>query len=150
MATPEFPPGYEEILAFAGSWEGEWRNITFGSSGPMTLECLPEMDGIVTCTVDIGGMVFGMVDPVPQTYTLSYDHEGVKFEILSDPVFGEIKGEMLFNGEVSAIAEIIPDPGIASMTSSGLWAHESFKGTQITFGNGGGAEGEIELHKVSE
>ncbi len=127
--TPEYPPGYEEAMVFAGTWEGEWRNTTFGSSGPMTATCIPAMDRTITCTSDIGGMVFGVIDPDPQTFTLYYDEEGVHFDILDHPVFGEINGTLLFNGEFTGIAELIPDPGIASMEMSGHITLDSFIGT---------------------
>jgi hypothetical protein len=148
---PTMAPGYEMAMQYSGTWEGTWKNTTFGSEGPITITGTVYQDGTVTMEVDVGGFVFGLIDPDPQTYTGTYDANGVLFSILDDPIFGQLEVEMDFNGTFSAMADLIPEASIASMQVSGTFGDGMAQGEyMIEFAGGGGAEGVIELTQTSQ
>ena len=71
--TTEDPVAYRVTLAtiLAGEWVGEWRNTTYGSTGPVAVDV--RVDGAAhtaTLTIDLGGAVFGEGDPEPFELTV--------------------------------------------------------------------------------
>jgi hypothetical protein len=64
----------------AGSWVGEWNNLTFGSSGSTTAEIDVREDGTGTITFDLNGDVFGLFDPPPITFEVSFDADGLTYK----------------------------------------------------------------------
>jgi hypothetical protein len=150
--TPATAPGYEQAVLFAGRWEGSWTNITFGSTGPVTIEVMIHDDGTADLTVDVGGMVFGAVNPDPATYSGTYDAEGAYFTIMDDPVFGEVVMTIsAADNSFTITGELIPDPGIASIEASGMFTEDTVDGEYTVFFAGGGqAVGETTLTKIEE
>lgn len=147
--SPTEDTGYDRALLFTGKWEGEWRNTTFGSRGGIEAEAFANPDGTASFSIDLGGLVFGALDPDPQTYSGTFDAEGAYFQILDDPVFGEVLITILSSGEVSMTADLIPDPGIATMEATGALTPDELTATYtITFIGGGQASGEVTLTKV--
>jgi len=150
--SPTVAPGYEIAMQYVGSWEGSWRNITFGSTGPITVETMVFPDGTAEFTVDIGGMVFGAVNPDPATYTGTYNEVGATFNFLDDPVFGEVVMTISFaDSSITVTGELIPDPGIARIEATGTFTEDTVTAEYTVFFTGGGqAVGETNLTRVEE
>lgn len=150
--SPTVAPGYEAALVYVGRWEGSWRNITFGSNGPIEGEFLVYPDGTAEISVDVGGFVFGMVDPDPITFAGTYNETEAIFELFNDPVFGYLIATIsAVTNEITLVGEIIPDSGIASLEASGMFTENTIN-TEYTvvFATGGQAVGEANLTKVEE
>src|SRR5947199_10768724 len=64
--------GNNSRLAFtdyAGLWTGTWRNNTFGSSGPSTLNvALSSGNSVMDWTIHVEGNVFGGAAPPDETF----------------------------------------------------------------------------------
>jgi hypothetical protein len=149
---PAEAPGYDQAIPYSGRWEGQWRNITFGSNGKIEVEVIIYPDGRAEISIDIGGFVFGMIDPDPKTYLGTYDADGAVFEVEEDPVFGTVVVTLSFaSGEIVGTTEDIPDPTIARMESTGMMTPEEVTGVYTVFFAGGGeATGDVTLTKVAE
>ncbi|MBW8012259.1 MAG: hypothetical protein FVQ83_13650 [Chloroflexi bacterium] len=125
-------------------------NITFGSTGGIEVQAVVNPDGTAEFTIDVGGFVFGAIDPAPQTYFGTYDADGAYFEVLDDPVFGDVVLTISFDGEINMTGELIPDAGIATMEATGTLSIDEINATHtITFVGGGEAVGEVTLTRVS-
>lgn len=129
----------------AGDYTGTWTNTTFGSSGPMAMTLAVDGDEIVV-DIDLGGFVFGQPDPEPETYRLpltSLSTTG-SFDTV---VFGTITLDVdEATGVITARADAVPTPGIASFESTVTPNGDgTFGGTYVvTFDSGDTAEGVVE------
>ena len=74
----------------AGDWVGEWNNLTYGSSGPTSMEVIVREDGTVSITFDLDGFVFGLLDPPDITFDMNYDADGRVFDKTGDSPFGDL------------------------------------------------------------
>ena len=70
---------YQAAQAFQGEWSGSWLNKTFGSTGEASASIRVEPGGQAEFTLDLGGMVFGLIDPDPITYTGTFDETGASY-----------------------------------------------------------------------
>jgi hypothetical protein len=135
--------------AFAGAWMGSWTNTTFASSGSALLRLSFDLPNqAVQATIDLGGNVFGGVDPPPQTLTGALTDSGIVFAGTS-PAFGTyavtIDGFCSLSGRLTAL----PNPAIASVDLSGKVTPS---GIQVAYtvqfsalGGGGTANGTFTL-----
>ncbi len=58
-------------LAAQGTWVGEWRNTSAGSSGSATFTFeVDEDESTIDVVADLGGNVFGAADPDEETFSL--------------------------------------------------------------------------------
>lgn len=75
-----------------GSFEGQWDNTTFGSSGGafLLVESLGGAD--VSLTIDLDGFVFGQGDPDPFVITGTVGPTGFEVDPFDSPTFGEMTG----------------------------------------------------------
>lgn len=145
---PTVDPFFEAAKAYEGSWTGEWRNTTFGSTGPITVQITVNEDMTATYTVDLGGMVFGMIDPPETTYVGTFGPDGFFFEAAGDPIFGDITITINPDGEISAVGDLVPVEGIARLESEGTVNPEGIDVTYtVFFAGGGSAVGEVTLKK---
>ena len=56
------------VAKFEGTYSGTWRNTTFGSTGPASIEIhLDRTAGTIGFTLTLGGNVFGEPAPAPET-----------------------------------------------------------------------------------
>jgi hypothetical protein len=142
--------GFEQASAFAGEWSGSWENTTFGSSGDARAAIDVQPDGTATFTVDLDGMVFGMLDPDPMTYEGTYDANGATFEAPGDPLFGDLAISVTPAGDVTINGELVPVDGIASLSASGTISSDSIQlEYTVVFTGGGEAMGVLNLVKES-
>ena len=146
--TPTEDTTFQEVQAYLGEWSGEWRNITFGSSGAVSASFLAEEDGTAAFTIDLDGFVFGALDPDPMTYTGSFSSEGAVFDIPADPLFGDLTITVTAEGEISITGELVPVEGIAQISAIGtISSEEMHLDYTVTFSAGEPAIGEMNLTK---
>jgi hypothetical protein len=135
--------------ALAGTWEGEWRNLTFGSDGPIEAEVtVNEEAAFALMTVDLGGFVFGADDPEP--VTIEFDLVGPTPYETRFGVFGRVTTDIAADGSFTMTAPDVPGDRIASMAVEGQIAPTGFTATYTIEFEGGGdpALGEVEVAKV--
>jgi hypothetical protein len=146
--TPTEDTTFQEVQAYLGEWSGEWRNITFGSSGAVSATFAAEEDGTAAFTIDLDGYVFGAFDPDPMTYTGSFSSEGAVFDIPTDPLFGDLTITATTDGEISIEGNLVPIEGIAQISATGtITAEEIHLDYTVTFSAGDPAIGEMNLTK---
>lgn len=136
---------------FGGTWEGNWFNTTFQSTGPIYMEIyLNESDMTYTTYSDIGGNVFGGSDPAPTQGQGSYTNTAgvISFESQS-PTLGNVSFSFDTNtGEVNI--EAIPGGLITQFLVEGTATSQVWDlDYTLTFTGGGGATGTIDLTKTS-
>ncbi len=130
--------------AVAGTYEGEWRNLTFGSSGAAAATLVVSGDNLVV-VFDLDGQVFGASDPDPEDITLPLADLGTGVVEGESPLFGPFTLTVTADG-FTLEASAVPAAGIASMTVVGTIEGATIAGTyEIAFEGGGGANGEFEL-----
>jgi hypothetical protein len=114
-----FMVGTYPLANVIGTWSGSWTNQTFGSTGSANFEIVDSSPGVVTITVDLGGNVFGGVDPPAFTVTATLDSEGNITITGESPVLGTLN--IIFNtdGTFTGTVESIPAAGIDSTNFSG-------------------------------
>jgi hypothetical protein len=148
--TEEENAAYEQARALAGQWSGSWQNTTFGSTGGANAVIEVQPDGAATFTIDLDGMVFGMLDPDPMTYEGTYDADGATFEAAGDPLFGDLTITVAADGEVAINGDLVPVEGIASLSAEGSITSDAIQlDYTVTFTGGGEAMGVLNLTKES-
>ena len=146
--TPTEDTKFDEVLAYLGEWSGEWRNITFGSSGAVSATFVAEEDGAAAFTIDLDGFVFGALDPEPMIYSGSFSSEGAVFDIPADPLFGDLTISVTVDGEISIVGDLVPMEGIAQISAAGtITSEEMHLDYTVTFSTGDPAIGEMNLLK---
>lgn len=146
---------YEQYQAVAGSSTGQWQNLTFGTSGDASTTVEIDPDGQATFTIDLDGLVFGLVNPDPKTYVSTYDEAGAVFTAEDDDLFGDLTITITSNGNdtanISLKAVDVPVTSIYQLTASGILYDDAFDlNYQITFDDGSTADGIMNLTKTSE
>ena len=129
-----------------GTYEGEWVNTTFGSTGSITVVVtLDEATRVLTITFDLGGNVFGGSDPPPIAIDLDIDDESSE---LTSALFGDVSVS-IDDGNFVLSAENIPGPGIARMNVTGVVGLSgSNMAYAIEFDDGSAAQGTASLGSV--
>lgn len=143
---PTSAPGYEAALTMAGSWVGEWNNLTYGSSGATTAEIEVSDDGTASITFDLDGNVFGLFDPDPITFDINFDVDGVSYAKEGDSVFGDLT--LTVSDGTWSITAIAEAAGIA-LATEGTLSPESIEATYTVGAPDGSwsADGTFELHR---
>lgn len=142
---PSVAPGYESFSGLNGTWSGIWNNTTFGSTGDIVMTVTVQPDGTASMMMDVGGFVFGLLDPDAVELQGTYSAQEMNIQGSSD-VFGPITGKIDADGNVSMSAPSVASPGIAALTVSGVIDEESktLVGSYVvTFDGGSTAEGTI-------
>lgn len=133
---------------FAGHWEGEWRNTSFGSRGDITADVTIDVATLEARTVlDIDGTVFGMPDPAEMEVegtlganSISLDHQSM--------THGRILFELMPDTEFELESESVPAGGIDAWDFEGRYSATSLTGDfTVHFDGGGTADGTIEVTK---
>jgi hypothetical protein len=84
-----------------GQYEGQWDNITFGSSGSAALTIEDMGGGMLSGTIDLGGFVFGQGDPPPVSFTAMLSGDTVTLDPFSDATYGDVSGDIDDMGNLS-------------------------------------------------
>ncbi len=115
------PPGFDRNLL--GQWTGTWMNTTFGSSGSIDADATEVAANRINVMVDLGGFVFGFVDPPPFTLDCLLNPDGTASCAVASQQLGQV--DVMFNpdGSVTGSMTSIPVPGIGSMDFSGTIAN---------------------------
>lgn len=150
--TSETNPSYEDYKAVAGTSTGEWQNTTYGTSGGSTTTVEIDPDGRAAFTLDLDGLVFGLLNPDPKTYESTYDETGVVFTAEDDDLFGDLTITIVPNEDDSAQISFeglnVPVVGISQINADGiLTANSVDMNYEITFVEAFTAEGVMSLTK---
>ena len=138
--------------ALEGSWSGTWTNITFGSGGSIsaTVEISTSV-GVVT--IDVGGAVFGLLDPDPEMISSTLSSAGSTISLVAESaVAGPVMITITPNGsggfDFTASGTSVPALAIASFTATGTQIGSTITGTSTpTFAGGGTASVSFTLTK---
>lgn len=146
-------PSYDDYKAVAGSSSGSWQNLTYATSGDTTTTVEIDPDGRAAFTLDLGGLVFGLLDPDPKTYESTYDETGTVFTAEDDDLFGDLTITIVPNGNDTAQITLeglnVPVVGISQITADGTLYDDSVDmDYQITFIDTLTAEGVMNLTKL--
>jgi hypothetical protein len=136
-------------LVFAGEWEGDWDNTTYGSTGPATLTVAVDPEArTATLIIDLGGSVFGEGDPEPFEFVA--DLTAASPFVAATPLLGDVTFEVDAVGHFTLTALDVPGAGIASFEARGIADPEGIDlGYTVTFEAGGGAEGIASLRRAN-
>jgi len=142
-----------DFTTLPGTWNGIWHNITFGSTGSVSIVAtadIPNSTGHAVLT--LGGNVFGAPAPGPVTLdcpippgvtTLNFSANGTSI--------GDIVATITGNGRLTADITGIPNPLIEKVHVNGtVTSHEIDARYTVRFsaaGGGGTAEGVISVTK---
>lgn len=134
----------EAAAEWAGEYEGEWNNTTFGSSGSIAVSFEVDVEALLAIlTLDLGGRVFGQSDPDPLT---------VEFDLLeagpyagSVGLFGEFSVEADQAGRVTLRAPLVPGVGGRELVVEGQFVDGEFTGT---YSIAGLAEGTLQARRT--
>lgn len=133
--------------ALVGSYDGEWRNLTFGSSG--SAEATMELNGsVATMTMTLGGNVFGGSAPPP--VVMDFDLSSPPPYMVTSDLFGEVTVEVDLDGNLVFGSESIESLGGMSLVVDGTVTATGFDLEYSIFGTDGSlfAEGEFDMPKV--
>ena len=143
-----------ESAPYTGGFIGEWVSTTFGSDGP--IEVAVELDAeAITLAIspDIGGFVFGAIDPDPETLSIALENitftpDGVALGGVVSETFGELG--LAFNADgIDMYSGDVPDLGIATIQFTGPVTPEGADlAYVIEFEGGGGAEGTVHMART--
>lgn len=75
-----------------GTFEGDWNNTTFGSTGASSMLVEDLGGGDFAITIDLDGFVFGGPDPDPIFLAGSVVGDVFTVTPFSDPTFGDVSG----------------------------------------------------------
>jgi len=114
-----FLVGTYALSKFVGKWVGSWTNQTFGSTGSAVFEVADSSPGVVTITIDLGGNVFGGVDPPAFTVTAKLNSDGSITLGGGSSDFGTLKATAKVDGTLNGTIDSIPSTGIKSADFSG-------------------------------
>ncbi len=119
--TTEAPgnPLVQAALAFQGDHVGQWNNTTFGSTGSVAVSVdVNEDAALVVITLDLGGSVFGGIDPDPIVFELDLVLDPPYAS--SDDLFGASTADISDDGTVTIIAAAVPGLGGLTMIVEGI------------------------------
>jgi hypothetical protein len=134
-------------LIFAGEWEGEWANTTYGSTGPIALTIAVDAEArTAALNIDLGGSVFGAGDPAPFDFVA--DLTAASPFTAETPLLGEAEFDVEASGAFTLEAGDVPAAGITSFravgraTSAGITLEYT-----VGFDDGGEAVGTADLRR---
>ena len=137
--------GYDQFAAFAGERKGTWTNTTFSTKGNVSSDLAIHPDGTASFTMDVGGMVFGLVDPDPKTFRGTYNPQELYFSD-HDDLFGDFSISIKPSGEFTMDAPSTEALGIDRFEVNGTITPEHIQAHYQVFLKGGTrSEGVVEL-----
>jgi len=137
--------GYDQFSSFAGERQGTWTNTTFSTKGGISANIIVNPDGAASFTVDVGGMVFGLVDPDPKTFAGTYGPAELYFSD-HDDLFGDFTISIKPSGEFTMNAPSVEAPGIDRLEVNGTILGNQIQARYQVFMKGRTrAEGSVQL-----
>lgn len=132
-------PGYEDVARLAGAHSGSWTNTTFGSQGNITIDLTVNPDGTAQMTLDVDGIVFGLLDPDPLVIGGTYDARAITFTGESD-LFGPFTMRVGTDNSISMDAPSVAAVGIDRLEVRGTIDEASglLEATYTVYFTGGG------------
>jgi hypothetical protein len=134
---------------YAGTWQGSWKNLTFGSTGATSLVItVKPADSTMLLKLDLDGFVGGLSNPDAWIGTAKYDADGMRFDSVATA--GTLSLRWKGNDSISWAFTNMTTPGFSSQTGRGRSIADSI-GVEYTvvFSVGGNAIGVTNLRKVS-
>lgn len=126
----------------AGTYTGQWRNTTFGSTGPINATMTVTEEGRMEVTLDVDGSVFGQADPPAEEFSFDLADIG-DGATLDSAVFGPMTFAVTPVG-ITVTAGDVPSEGIKSMEVALALVEDGFEGTYVVeFDDGNTAEGTL-------
>ena len=149
-ASPTGADLVSQAAVLEGKWTGQWKNLTFGSSGSATADIsIDRTAKTITLVLDLGGNVFGEQDPPAQTFTGSLAGDG-KFSG-NTPTMGNFTAQVAVDQKTFTFeAPDVPSQRVNSVKGSG-----KLEGTTITadadivLSDGSTAKSQITLNKTT-
>ncbi|HWV57084.1 MAG TPA: hypothetical protein VNZ57_06400 [Longimicrobiales bacterium] len=121
---------------FAGTWTGQWQNLTFPSSGPVMLSISVDAETqTMNFNLDLGGLVFGFQDPEPMQGQATYSRTGLTLPngpFMNGSGLGTIHPTGVGTGVIHN-----PAPGILRADIEGTVAHDQLEATIRIYQTGG-------------
>ncbi|HTX90861.1 MAG TPA: hypothetical protein VMC09_06555 [Anaerolineales bacterium] len=143
-------PSFPQASQFGGTWAGNWKNTTYGTTGKISATITVQPDGTLTADVTLGGNILGIGSPSPLTFDGTYDATGLSFGGPGEPIFGDLAVTVDYAGKLAMEASNLPVPGIAKVSAAGTMTATELKVTYtVTFSTGATAKGTATLKKTS-
>jgi hypothetical protein len=121
---------------YSGNYSGQWNNLTFGSTGGMTLSVtINSQTNSAGFTLDLNGSVFGGGDPPAETYSGNFTDAEFRSTSTS-AVFGERLLVVRADGTMSLRAFDVPG-SISWFTMDGQFTGTTMNGTYVVGFPGG-------------
>ncbi|MBC8647032.1 MAG: hypothetical protein H7X85_07700 [Thermoanaerobaculia bacterium] len=148
MATPSGPAGPAQS-PLEGTYSGDWNNKTFNSGGPASaVVTVDEAARTFQVVVTLGGNVFGVGAPGPQTLHGSYDASGRTIAMRSE-LFGNLSVTVSPAGAIRGTATGLPNANIARVEFTGTVTAQSIRVEYtVHFAGGGTAQGVMNLSRI--
>lgn len=132
---PPPPPPTFTPQTLAGTWNGNWRNETFGSSGSASIIMTVTSPTTFTFTANLGGNVFGCPSPPPATGTVTqgtgpntWNAQGFNVDITTD-IGGKVALTYVFaTSSMTGTGQSGCNPDVTWRMSSGTFTGNTFNG----------------------
>jgi hypothetical protein len=134
--------------AAAGTYSGNWKNTTFGSTGTVTAVMTVDRTALtVTTQITITGNVFGGAPPAPETFSGKIGDFGALGFSGHSPTFGDFT--ITSTGPTFVMkAQNVPTDRIDHFEADGNFAPGAISGTyKVYFKDGTTADGNFSLTK---
>lgn len=119
-------PARAQCEALAGGYYGHWSNDTFASLGPavFTIEIV---GSTASFEVDMGGLVFGLVDPVPVPFSGTVGSDAITVNATGLMTYGDLAGTIdCATGAIDFTLSMIPDVSFDDVAVTGSVANDAF------------------------
>jgi hypothetical protein len=150
-STPTSPgvPAGPAQSPLEGTYSGDWRNRTFNSGGPASAAItVDEAARTFEVVLTLGGNVFGVGAPGPQTLRGTYDAGGRTIAMRSE-LFGDLSVTVSSAGALRGAATGLPNADIARVEFTGNVTAQAIRVEYtVHFGGGGTAQGEMTLNRA--
>jgi hypothetical protein len=132
---PPPPPAGFTPSSLSGSWNGTWRNETFGSTGPASIVMSIVNATSFTFTANFGGNVFGCSSPPPASGTVTqgtgpntWNADGFNVDITT-PIGGKVVLAYVFAASSMTGSGVSGcNPSITWKMTTGTFAGNTFTG----------------------
>lgn len=134
--------------SLVGTYEGQWFNDTFGSSGDATLVVTFDANNsTMQFVLDLDGFVGGMSDPDPRTLNGTYDNSGATIDSTGGSE-GDLHLTWGADGVIDYLVTNITTPGFTTQGGTGTGNSSSIiMDYFVEFSTGDSAFGRVEMFK---